>query len=293
MECIHEAERLGFPRTCCAWIKGIYAVARMLELEEIIAVVYGDCSTTQGLMEVLRMEGVAVYPFAYPYDRCRSGMRFEIDKLCRHYHVKEAEVERTKRVLDRIREKLVRIDELTWKEGRVTGGENHQFLVDSTDMKGNPQAFEQEVDTFLKEAAARPPYQPSLRLGYLGVPPMYHDLYSYVEREGVRIVYKEIQRQFSMPYLCADIVEQYLCYTYPYDVFFRLEDIRREIRKRGISGVIHYVQAFCFRQIEDRILRSSLDVPILTIEGDVPEPLDERTKLRIEAFLEMLEREGT
>jgi benzoyl-CoA reductase/2-hydroxyglutaryl-CoA dehydratase subunit BcrC/BadD/HgdB len=55
-----------------------------------------------------------------------------------------------------------------------------------------------------------------------------------------------------------------------------------------VDGVIHYVQAFCFRQIEDMIVRQRLKTPILTLEGDRPGPLDARTRIRLEGFTEML-----
>jgi benzoyl-CoA reductase/2-hydroxyglutaryl-CoA dehydratase subunit BcrC/BadD/HgdB len=71
-------------------------------------------------------------------------------------------------------------------------------------------------------------------------------------------------------------------------VFGRIADIRREIERRRIHGVIHYVQAFCFRQMEDLILRKTLGVPVLTLEGDRPGPVDARTATRLESFLEML-----
>jgi benzoyl-CoA reductase/2-hydroxyglutaryl-CoA dehydratase subunit BcrC/BadD/HgdB len=35
-------------------------------------------------------------------------------------------------------------------------------------------------------------------------------------------------------------------------------------------------------------LKESLDVPVITIEGDMPKHLDTRTRLRLEAFAEML-----
>ena len=84
-------------------------------------------------------------------------------------------------------------------------------------------------------------------------------------------------------------MDRYLRYTYPYGIFARIEDIKQEIARRGIAGVIHYVQAFCYRMIEDIILKETLGVPVITIEGDLPKPLDTRTKLRLEAFAEMLE----
>jgi len=91
-----------------------------------------------------------------------------------------------------------------------------------------------------------------------------------------------------MPFHTDDLVEQYLLYTYPYDIFGRIEDIRREVRRRRIAGLIHYTQSFCFRQIQELIIRRHVDVPILTIEGDAPAKLDARTKVRIESFVEML-----
>lgn len=290
---VERAERNGFPSTCCAWTKGIYGVLSALEVEEVIAVVRGDCSQTQALMEVLQMEGTSVYPFAYPYDRSPTAMAEEIRKLGEHYGVRRQDIKEVKAHLDRIRGKLGRLDLLTWRDNLVTGEENHAFLVASSDMKGDPWAFEQEVDAFLEEAAGRVPSreEEGVRLGYLGVPPIWEDLYEKLERPGVRVVFNEIQRQFSMPYLVPEIEEQYLVFTYPYEVFFRLKDIHKETIRRGLDGFVHYAQAFCFRQIEDKIMRHSLPKPVLTLEGDRPEPVDGRTETRIEAFLEMLWRE--
>jgi benzoyl-CoA reductase/2-hydroxyglutaryl-CoA dehydratase subunit BcrC/BadD/HgdB len=50
---IIQAEEAGYPRNTCGWIKGLYAVAETLEFEALIAVMQGDCSNTQALMETL------------------------------------------------------------------------------------------------------------------------------------------------------------------------------------------------------------------------------------------------
>jgi benzoyl-CoA reductase/2-hydroxyglutaryl-CoA dehydratase subunit BcrC/BadD/HgdB len=89
-----------------------------------------------------------------------------------------------------------------------------------------------------------------------------------------------------------NLTDRYLKYTYPYGIFSRLEDIQKEIDRREIQGIIHYVQAFCYRTVEDVILRETLGIPMITIEGDLPKPLDSRTKLRIEAFIELLSNAG-
>ena len=115
---VQRAERNGFPSTCCAWAKGIYGVLATQEVEEVIAVVRGDCSQSQALMEVLQMEGMRVYPFAYPYDRSRKTMEEEIRKLQAHYDVRAENVDEVKRNLDRVRKKLNDLDLMTWREAK-------------------------------------------------------------------------------------------------------------------------------------------------------------------------------
>lgn len=285
---IEEAEVEGFPRNICGWIKGIYSSVRRSGIDEVIAVTEGDCSYTRALMEVLSLEGITTVPFAYPHDRDREALRVEMEKLMRHFGVGWDEVNAAAAQLRPLREKLRELDRLTWEENKVTGFENHLYLVSSSDCNGDPAAFEAEVDLFLAEAKKREPFKEPIRLAYLGVPPIVEGLYQFLEMHGARVVFNETQRQFSMPYGHADLVEQYRVYTYPYDIFHRLEDILPELERRRIDGVIHYVQSFCFRQIEDMIIRKKCPLPVLTLEGDKPLPLDARSRIRIEGFLEML-----
>jgi benzoyl-CoA reductase/2-hydroxyglutaryl-CoA dehydratase subunit BcrC/BadD/HgdB len=289
---VEEAEMEGFPRNICGWIKGIYAAIRESGIREIIAVTEGDCSYTKALMEVLVLEGVQVVPFAYPHDRDEASLRFEIEKLMRHFRVGWDEVGKAKERLDRIRHKIREIDRLTWQENVVTGWENHYFQVSASDMNGDPDRFEAEVDAFLREAATRQPRTERIRLAYIGVPPIIEGLYPFLESRDARVVFNETQRQFAMPYDTADLVEQYRSYTYPYDIFLRLADILTETQRRKVDAVVHYVQSFCFRQIEDLLVRKKLPLPVLTLEGDKPSPLDARTRIRIEGFLEMLAEKG-
>jgi benzoyl-CoA reductase/2-hydroxyglutaryl-CoA dehydratase subunit BcrC/BadD/HgdB len=285
---IEDAETAGFPRNICGWIKGLYGATLRHGIGEIIAVTEGDCSNTQALMEVLSLQGVATVPFAYPYDRSADTLNHEIGKLARHFGATAGQIEEARERLDRVRRKVHEIDRLTWQENRVTGGENHYYQVCTSDMNGDIEAFSSELDVFLAEAAARPPFEESLRLAYIGVPPIFSDLYQTVEELGARVVFNETQRQFSMPWESASLVEQYRRYTYPYDIFTRLDDIEVELVRRRVDGVIHYVQSFCFRQIEDLIVRKRLKVPVLTLEGDRPGPLDARTRIRLEGFVEMV-----
>ena len=180
------------------------------------------------------------------------------------------------------------MDLLTYQANVVSGLENHLFLVNCSDFNGDPERFEKELDAFLMDAEKREHLETTIRLGYLGVPPIFGGFYEFLETLGARVVFNEVQRQFSMPFGEKDIVNQYLRYTYPYDAEGRLSDIRKAVEERALDGLIHYTQTFCYRQIYDILLREGVPVPMLTLEGDRPGQVDNRTMLRMETFVEML-----
>jgi benzoyl-CoA reductase/2-hydroxyglutaryl-CoA dehydratase subunit BcrC/BadD/HgdB len=284
---IQRAEHEGFPRTVCSWIKGIYSVVRDANLDEVIGVTQGDCSNTHALMSMLSDQGMAVSGFAFPPDKDYLELNREIHKLEEHFEIDHDAVMHTKQSLESIRAKLFLLDEMTWKENLVNGAENHLWLVSASDFNGNPQRFELQLDEFIAVARKRKATQPRMRLGYLGVPPIFSDLYQVVTGLGGEILYNEVQRQFAMLGQHEDIVNQYLDFTYPYDVFDRIRDIQIECEKRQLDGIISYTQAFCHRQIDNILLKKYLDLPFLTLEGDQPGAVDSRTLLRIESFMEI------
>lgn len=293
---MEEAEAVGFPRSFCAWIKGIYGVVReMPDLEAVVAVTRGDCSNTQALMETLQSEGIRVTPFAYPYERDYALLRAQMGVFMRSLGAEEDSVESSMRRLDAVRSKAHEIDRLTWDEGLVSGLENHLCLVSCSDMEGDPEAFGAKLDGRIATAERRAregsfrEAGDMVRLGYLGVPPIIPGLYDFLEGLGARVIFNETQRQFSLPFETLDLVDKYRLYSYPYSIFYRLEDIAREVKRRRLAGVIHYVQSFCFRQVEDIILRKYLDVPVLTLESDRSTVIDARTVTRLESFVSMLE----
>ncbi len=286
--CLEIAETAGFPRTVCAWIKGIYGTVLELGMERVIAVTGGDCSNTVAMAEVLERRGVSVLRFDYPLDRDRDALLRSMEGLRGALSTSWERVEAVELRLERIREKLRRLDRMTYQNDVVRGRENHEFLVTSSDFGADPDAYEAGLDRFLAEAAARPPLRSSVRIGFVGVPPVFDDLYETVEGLGGRVVFNEVQRQFSLPEPAGDLVGRYLAYTYPYRMEERIHDIRQAVAERGLHGLIHYTQTFCHRQIHDILLRESLDVPILTLEGDRPGSLDGRTLTRLETFFEML-----
>ncbi|MCX5890832.1 MAG: 2-hydroxyacyl-CoA dehydratase [Deltaproteobacteria bacterium] len=286
---VAEAEAAGFPRTICAWIKGIYAALQSHpDIRTVIVACQGDCSYTQALGELLEAEGRDVVHFKYPYPRDRQQLRREIRTLAARLGAAASQVALIQARLSPLRQKLQHLDRLTWESGQVSGAENFQFLIASSDFASDPEAFNLKVTEFLRQAAGRRPRTYPVRLGFVGIPPIYTDLWDYLEELGAGVVFHEFPRQFSMPHHHADLAEQYFHYTYPYDIFGRLADLEAAVRTRRLDGLVHYTQSFCFRQMFDQLIRERLNLPVLTIEGDRPSPLDSRTRMRLEAFVDVL-----
>jgi benzoyl-CoA reductase/2-hydroxyglutaryl-CoA dehydratase subunit BcrC/BadD/HgdB len=286
---VSQAETAGFPRTLCAWIKGIYAALKTHpEIRAVIAACQGDCSNTQALGEILTAEGIEVIHFKFPYPRDREQLAREIAALMARLNTTPAAVARLAARLAPVRQQLRQLDRLTWETGQVSGRENFLWLISSSDFASDLDAYEQRLAAFLQEAEQRPAANGRVRLGFAGIPPIFTDLWDYLEELGAAVVFHEFPRQFSMPYKSLDLVDQYLRYTYPYDIEGRLADLREAVAARRLDGLVHYTQSFCFRQMFDQLLRDHLEVPLLTIEGDRPTRLDSRTRMRLEAFVDVL-----
>jgi benzoyl-CoA reductase/2-hydroxyglutaryl-CoA dehydratase subunit BcrC/BadD/HgdB len=284
---IHAAELTGFPRSLCSWIKGNFSAALCSDLDEVIGIVQGDCSNSNSLLEMISEAGIPIYKFSFPPQKSYSALDAEISRMEEHYGVCRKQTLKAKAWLDSIRIKLVELDRLCYKQRQVSGGDNHLWLVNSSDFQGDPQRYENELDEFLYQARISEPLPTRLRLGYLGVPPIFRNLYETISELGGDVLFNEVQRQFAMPYAKADIVEQYLAYTYPYSVLDRLKDIQQEIARRKLDAIISYTQAFCHLQIDNLLLKKHIGIPFLNLEGELPEKLDSRTILRLESFFEV------
>ncbi len=299
---VEDAEIAGFPRSSCAWIKGLYSAVKQNpnEIDYFIAVTEGDCSNARVLAEIIKQElGIETYIFNFPQNRDFFSIKKELENFANFLNTSILKAEEKRKDLKEIRKMLLTLDELSWKfPGLIKGFENHLFLVSSTDFNGDETKFNQELAKFLeKKELEKLSFKPEkrIKLGFLGVPPIFNP-YDFIEKKGGIVIYNEIQREFSMidSLNSKNLEEQYLNYTYPYSAEFRFEKALKEIQKRKLDGIVHYVQSFCHRQMEDIIFRKileekGLNIPVLTIEGDKPQKkLSGRLQTRIEAFIETL-----
>ncbi len=286
---VDHAELNGIPRNTCAWIKGIYSAAKKIGIKRLVGVAQGDCTNTHAIMDILDFAGLDVIPFEYPYKRDEDRLKCNLKEFANQLGARHDDISSMKIRLDGIRALIHRIDELTWLDNKVTGEENHLWSVTASDMFGDYNTYEKEAREFLKKAEERTSVQHKIRLGFMGIPPICNDIFSFLDSLGCHVVFNEVQRQFSMPFETATLEAQYTEYTYPYDVFMQIEDIKREICKRSIDGIIFYVQNFCHRSIYEKIIRKLIDIPMITVDFDRPGPINGAMMTRLEAFVEMVE----
>jgi benzoyl-CoA reductase/2-hydroxyglutaryl-CoA dehydratase subunit BcrC/BadD/HgdB len=289
---INIAERAGFPLNCCSWIKGIYGVCMEYGIDNVLGVTGGDCSNTIMLTEVLKLKGCRTLSFAFPDKSDPQLMQEKLEELANLLGTTLEIADNIRNELKSCRDLALMLDDMTWQQNTVSGWENHLWLVSTSDFNSDIHRYESELWELVNTCAQHQPYSgDQLRLAYIGVPAVYAgDLYPYLEANNARVVFNEVQRQFAMPEPGVSLAEQYSNYTYPYSIQGRIRDIRAEVRRRRIDGIIHYVQAFCHRGIGDIVFRDALDIPILTLEGNDDFSLNNHVRTRIEAFLDMVIR---
>ena len=282
---VEEAQVVGYPRNICTWIKGLYT--KSLEMDGVVGVVQGDCSNTESLLDTLRLQNVSVHPFSYPSERDRELLVGEIGSLCSYLGTTIDEAAEQAERVERLRGSARQVDELRWKELSVSAEDSHSCQLSTSDFDSDPIKWEEWVNGIIANAGNGGDDGP--RLALIGVPPIISDLISTIEGLEGRLVFFETQRQFTMPFPDEDWIGRYLNYTYPYSIQGRIEDVKEQVKLRKVEGIIHYAQSFCHRQIDDIMFRDAIDLPFLTVEGNLPGPVDERTRIRLEAFLDVLE----
>ena len=282
------AEARGFPQSACAWTKGLYGVIHRYGIREVVGVIEGDCSNTYALCEILESEGIKVYPFGFPASRRSDDLERSMRRFAGLLGTTLEAAEEIKPGFDEIRSLAGKIDALAGSGG-VESLDLFVSLLNCSDFFGDPAKCRRELEAALARAEAAPPDSGRVRLSCCGVPTIIGDLWENIERLGGRVVDHEVPRQFALlDGIGQGMVETYLRYTYPYDVFSCISDVKKVAEKRGVRGILHYVQSFCHRQIEDRLWREAFDLPFLTLEADRPGKLDERTRTRLEAFMETI-----
>ena len=137
---VAAAEKDGFPKNMCNWIKGLYGVVRESAIDTVITVMEGDCSNTGAGGDIELPRG-ADHPLLFSLRQGAERLGREIDKLMRTFGVDLTMLEAVDGGLRRVRESLALIDRMTWEDRVVTGQENHLWQLCASDMEGDYERY--------------------------------------------------------------------------------------------------------------------------------------------------------
>ena len=269
----------------CAWtaIWREMIIRKEIELDRLIVVASGDCYNSVVDGQKVASFGYPVTYFFYPFDGDPKEMERELEKLSLFLGE-----EKNESIYDKIYElkkKSMELDEKRWK-GEIWGRDLFPLLVSFSDLGGDIPALQRKMEEFEYRDGIE-----GISIALLGVPPIYCDFHEVAERIGFHIVFDELPYEFIRLRGKNEkgVAHSYASYSFARDLDFRTHLLKKELKKRGVEGIVHYTQFPCHHILEDEILRKELPYPMLTIQGDLPQKTPEQIKLRLEAFYEMLE----
>lgn len=289
---LRRADSAGLPRALCAWTRGLLGAVISWELQTVVVVPQGDCSNNTTLAALLERLGIRVLEFNFPVAplRRRERMGYELDAFRRALSVSREKLDETFESMRPVRGLLEKMEALCWAERRLPGTQARHFLLQSTDMGGDPKLFSRRLEKVIGEFS-KAPVRSGPRVALFGVPNLVSDLAGRIEGSGAILALCETEHDFAMIPPAPTLEEQYLNYAYPYGVEARLEKFLRLAEEREIDGVVVYTQAFCHHNLElARVQEALSEYPTVVIEADVPGPLSQRDLTRLEGFISLLRK---
>jgi benzoyl-CoA reductase/2-hydroxyglutaryl-CoA dehydratase subunit BcrC/BadD/HgdB len=276
-----------YPRNkLCAWtaIWQEMLSNREIELDSLIVVAGGDCHNALVDGQKVEMSGVPTHFFFYPFDGDPEYLESQLHKLVDFLgQIESPEKPGQIKELKKIGEKI----DTKRAKGKLSSGDVFRIMISFSDLMGDLDTFKEAIYS-LKEQKI----EMKNRVALIGVPPIYHDFHDVAQSLDLQIVFDELPFEF-LRHSGTDIhniARDYCNYTFARPLDFRIRFLQKELEIRHVDGIIHYTQFACHHMLEDEIMRSKLDYPVLTIQGDLPGKTPEQIKLRLEAFREALDR---
>ena len=287
------------PRTkLCAWTASWREAILEGDMrpDALIVVAGGDCHNALADGQVAARNVPAAHFFFYPFDGDRSYLKEQLEELDGFLRRKKGgRGEWDGRILPEIAgaKKLGLALDRKRAEGTFDPEKAFKTLISFSDLEGDPFRFRRNLEAMLRKGMAgkmRPPATDAPRIALIGVPPIYRDFHAVCASAGLRVVFDELPYEFlRLGGKTIDMLARsYSSYTFARPVDFRLKFLKRELSRRKVDGIIHYTQFTCHHVLEDRLLREELDMPMLTVQGDLPGATPAQIRLRLEAFGELM-----
>jgi benzoyl-CoA reductase/2-hydroxyglutaryl-CoA dehydratase subunit BcrC/BadD/HgdB len=276
-----------YPRNkLCAWtaIWQEMLSKREISIDSLIVVAGGDCHNALVDGQKVAMSGVPTHFFFYPFDGSTDYLESQLLKLSDFLgNIEPPGISGQIRDLKKMGEQI----DKKRAAGKLSAGDTFRILISFSDLMGDLDKFRKAISVIQEKKIKM-----NNRIALIGVPPIFPDFHEVTQSLDLQVVFDELPYEF-IRHSGTDIPEiarDYSDYTFARPLDFRIEFLRKELDKRHVDGVIHYTQFACHHMLEDEVMRSELDYPILTIQGDLPGKTPEQIKLRLEAFREALER---
>ncbi len=268
----------------CAWtaIWRDLILKKRIPIESLVVVAGGDCHNALVDGERIEMNDIPTFYFFYPFEEDVDYLLAQLERLSDF--MGGISDDSMFHMVGVVKERVLHLDKMRL-EGRLSSSEVFWIMVSLSDMKGDIEGFERSLDEVQEHDIDY-----SKRIALLGVPPINSDFHSLLTSFGLHVVFDELPYEFARLSggNIRELAENYSNYTFARNIRFRLDFLKKELQKRKIDGVIHYTQFACHHLLEDDILKKNLDYPYLTIQGDLPGPSSRQTRVRLEAFSEML-----
>jgi len=269
-----------------------------IKLDALVVVAGGDCHNALVDGQVASRQVKRTHFFFYPFDGDVGHLREQMDKLVEFLCVNRKgqaplpDVKKTMSDIASVKELGLRLDTAR-TEGRADPELTFKALISFSDLEGDMVRFRQKIEVILNAASdkAKTPDAPKRpRVALIGVPPIYRDFHQVCAESGLQVVFDELPYEFLRlgGRDIASLARSYSNYTFARPVQFRLDFLKRELKRRKVDGVVHYAQFTCHHLLEDCLLREELDWPMLTVQGDLPGETPAQARLRLEAFSELL-----
>ncbi|HEY9245697.1 MAG TPA: 2-hydroxyacyl-CoA dehydratase family protein [Candidatus Methanoperedens sp.] len=270
----------------CAWtaIWKEMLIKREIAIDSLVVVAGGDCHNALVDGQKVSMSGIPTHFFFYPFDKDRQYLESQLYKLSEF--LGGIRFPEKMRQIKEVKELGLLID-MKRSMGRISSSTAFDILISSSDLRGDIGKFREAIDSIREENI-----RIHNRVALIGVPPIYHDFHDTAQSLGLHIVFDELPYEFirHTGENIGEMARDYCDYSFAGPLDSRISFLQEELEKRNIDGIIHYTQFACHHMLEDEILRSELDYPVLTIQGDLPGNTPQQVRLRLEAFREMLER---
>ena len=260
-----------------------------LRVDRLVVVAGGDCHNALVDGQRVALAGTPTHYLFYPFDGDEGEMNRQLSSL-EAFLGGITDMNALNEVAD-AKGVCLELDAARSRD-EVPGSRAFEHMIALCDLWGDPRRFVASARRALEEAS---PVDTDLRVALVGVPPIYPDFHEVCEAFGMQVVFDELPWEFVRlaGRSLSSMARAYAGYTFGRELAFRLDLLERELGRRRVDGIIHYTQYACHHVLEDDVLRQRLELPLLTLQGDLPRRCPEQERLRLEAFSELLRGGGT